>query len=526
MAQFKMATYTKLGSNGRLGNQLFQIAAVVGAVNGHLSRMTLPPWKYAKDFAGVDDLLFNKVGRQVDITNCSAETDAFQYMKITSPAPSKMLDINGYRQNQRYFSAVIHKIREIFRCPAKTRERILNTMPILKTKHCIGMHVRRGDYISTRNRPIYDVCTEAYYRHGIAYWRSVGGGPVIVISDDIPWCQETFGKDSLIFFSPFTNEVDDLFALSFCPFTILSNSSFSFWGAFLGGPYTKTIAPWPWIKDGQDFREIYLQEWRVVDVATGTARQKGGAMHGLQVGAYYQCYKQPVALIASLASFRLLCPSSSLHMVCDGGGDYCKNISQYFNASHFTMNMKRLGNGVSTALQSIDKAAIFMKFFIQAAQRMPEEYFVLLKDDTCMINRLKSTNWWGRFDIIGCNRNRAKLNAATMKLLPVQCRPASSYYGGCGGSLFRTRFWANIPIDLSILHAFGVANKQKFHSDILLSFLCLLYGGTISNGPPQQLVESEKAIRDDTFILHQYKNFYNNQPSENNLYIMNWVKNS
>ena len=522
MAQFEMATYTMLGNNGRLGNQLFQIAAVVGAVNGHLSRMTLPPWKYAKDFAGTDDLLFNKVCRRVDITNCIAETDAFQYTKITSPYQSKVLDINGYRQNRRYFSAVIHKIREIFRCPVRTQERILNKLPILRSKHCIGMHVRRGDYMSTRNRPIYDVCTEAYYRHGIAYWRSVGGGPVIVISDDIPWCQETFGKDSSIFFSPLNSETDDLFALSLCPFTILSNSSFSFWGALLGGPYTKTIAPWPWIKDGQDFREIYLQEWRVVDVATGAARQEGAPLHRLQVGGYYQCYQQPVALIGSLASFRLLFPSASLHMVCDGGSNYCKNISQYFNASQFTVTMERSGDGVTTALQSIDKAVIFMNFFIQAAQRMQEEYFVLLEDDTCMINRLQNPNWWGKFDIIGCNRNRAKLNAATMQLLPVQCRPESSYYGGCGGSLFRIRFWANLIIDSSDIHAFGKANKHKFHSDVLLSFLCLLYGGTISDGPPQELVESEHAIRDDTFILHQYKNFYNKQPSENDLYIMNW----
>ena len=212
--------------------------------------------------------------------------------------------------------------------------------------------------------------------------------------------------------------------------------------------------------NGQDFREIYLQEWRVVDVATGAARQEGGSY----------------ARITGGRILPMLPAASGAHWL----------------------------TGQFSALIS---------FCIPAYG---------LRDDTCMINRLQNPNWWGKFDIIGCNRTRAKLNAATMQLLPVQCRPESSYYGGCGGSLFRTRFWANLIIDRSDLHAFGTANKHKFHSDVLLSFLCLLYGGTISDGPPQELVESEHAIRDDTFILHQYKNFYNKQPSENDLYIMNW----
>ena len=83
MPQFKMATYSKLGNNGRLGNQLFQIAAVVGAVNGDLSRIVLPPWKYAKDFSGTDALLFDAAPKDIEDTNCTLETGAFQYTHIT-----------------------------------------------------------------------------------------------------------------------------------------------------------------------------------------------------------------------------------------------------------------------------------------------------------------------------------------------------------------------------------------------------------------------------------------------------------
>jgi hypothetical protein len=519
-----LVTYSKLGQNGRLGNQLFQIAAVIGAVNGDLSRVVLPDWKYKTDFTCTEYLVFDKL---IGYEATTPEMDAFQYMPIVSPTSG--MDVNGYRQNIKYFSHVLHKIREIFMIPAQTKHTILKTLPILQFDGtCIGIHVRRGDYVSETYSKIREVCTKSYYYESIRYMRMKGGGPVIVVSDDILWCKQTFSDIPNVFYSPFDTEILDMFTLSLCRYTILSNSSFSFWGTLLGPAKIVTIAPWPWIKDGQRFEEVYLPEWRVVDTVTGTVKQEGYDYFSPDIGAFYQCYRQPRAMIAALSSFRNMYPASSLHIVRDGGGDDClQNIALYFNASRFHSLDTQLGNGVTNALHSKFSAMTFVQNLIRAAQQMKETYFILLEDDICVLHRIGKSgqvpDWWGKYDLIGCNGKTAKMNPATLLLLP---GPVTySYYGGCGGSLFRTSFWAqHVHLDDPkldrVLDAFGTANGNIFHSDILLSFLCVLYGGTIRDGPPPELIESETSIPSSACILHQYKYHYDKQPSQNDMFIL------
>ena len=524
----EIITYSQLGKHGRLGNQLFQIASVVGAAKGDFSRVRLPHWNYVDKFANTDPLVFNT---NLNGKPASLEHDAFQYMPITS-APMKVLDVSGYRQNVKYFSKVVHLIRELFEIPAKTKFQIIHALPVLKREDCIGVHVRRGDYTQSSNFRVYQVCTEAYYQDSVKYLRGLGGGPVVVISDDIPWCKKAFKDIPDVFYSPFKDDTPDMFALSLCRYTVLSNSTFSFWGAFLAGPATTTVAPWPWIKDGQKFDEVYLPEWRVIEAATGRVI-RDRATTGPEIGAYYQCYRQPKALIRALASFRHSYPSSSLHIVRDGGGgEYCKAIAMHFNATNFTSTSTQTGNGITSSLTSTTKAIEFVRNLIQAAKEMKEEYFVLLEDDVCILNRIGRLrglpSWWGSFDLVGCNRVGAKFNAATLDLFPGDVRPNSSYYGGCGGSLFRTQFWAqSVHIDTlqcdALLKAFGHANHGNYWADVVLSFLCIYYGGQISDGPPVELIESETEISSVSCILHQYKKHYNNELNSNDKYIIGLV---
>ena len=59
------------------------------------------------------------------------------------------------------------------------------------------------------------------------------------------------------------DEVEDLFALSQCDSIIMSNSSFSWWGAFLGKTKEKVICPIKWYgpKGPQDFHDLYEDKW-------------------------------------------------------------------------------------------------------------------------------------------------------------------------------------------------------------------------------------------------------------------------
>ena len=45
-----MITFSKLGKHGNLGNQLFQIAALIGFSEKYKCDLVIPEWKYAQYF--------------------------------------------------------------------------------------------------------------------------------------------------------------------------------------------------------------------------------------------------------------------------------------------------------------------------------------------------------------------------------------------------------------------------------------------------------------------------------------------
>ena len=70
----------------------------------------------------------------------------------------------------------------------------------------------------------------------------------LVFSDDIPWCREHF-RGQQFEFSEGRDEIEDLLLMSSCRGAIISNSSFSWWGAWLAG-HNKVICPSRWFGPG------------------------------------------------------------------------------------------------------------------------------------------------------------------------------------------------------------------------------------------------------------------------------------
>ena len=99
---------------------------------------------------------------------------------------------------------------------------------------------RRTDYISNPNHPIQSL---DYYEKALKKLPDV---PVIIFSDDPKWCheQEMFEDNERFVVSD--NDTDfDLCLMTKCKYHIIANSSFSWWGAWLGKS-EKVIAPKNW----------------------------------------------------------------------------------------------------------------------------------------------------------------------------------------------------------------------------------------------------------------------------------------
>lgn len=115
------------------------------------------------------------------------------------------------------------------------------------------VHVRRGDYTKEAGG-MYTLQMD-YYNAGLTELDKFHLiKDVYIISDDIPWCrqQNWLTTKKIIFFDE-PDELKTLYLMSQCEGgAVISNSTFSSWGAFLG-PYTVSapiICPTKWLFNG------------------------------------------------------------------------------------------------------------------------------------------------------------------------------------------------------------------------------------------------------------------------------------
>ena len=112
---------------------------------------------------------------------------------------------------------------------------------LLADDRVLTVNVRRGDYYAVEDfRRIYGFDVAAYVRLAVAEaHRARGGfGRIHVVSDGVEWCREHLAwlaefADDLTFVDPLDAAEQHLVDVALSPVLILTNSTFSFWGAYI-----------------------------------------------------------------------------------------------------------------------------------------------------------------------------------------------------------------------------------------------------------------------------------------------------
>lgn len=131
----------------------------------------------------------------------------------------------------------------------------------------ICVHVRRGDYLSEKNIEIYGgICTEHYYLNALEKIRERNKtGKLFVFSDDYEWILENSSQYGFTYIDRNAikeyNDYYDLILMSRFRYQIISNSTFSWWGAWLCDNPEQIIAPDRWINN-RNMDDIIPREWR------------------------------------------------------------------------------------------------------------------------------------------------------------------------------------------------------------------------------------------------------------------------
>lgn len=247
---------------GGLGNTLYQYAFGKGMeayynepVKFDWRRST---WDYALDEFNVDVKLRTPIGNEQVYDEGCFNFDPQVYLQ------SKDTYFRGYWQTERYF--VNHeKLRQDFTFKNPFRHDVEETARMLRDVNSVSLHIRRADYLSPGTEAYHGnlghaFMAKGYYTNAIEYIKSKTSNPkFFVFSDDPEWCRQQFPFEVI---SGLTNKFEDLYLMSQCHHSIIANSTFSWFGAWLREYPGKIVtAPKKWFNNDLDTTDIIPTRW-------------------------------------------------------------------------------------------------------------------------------------------------------------------------------------------------------------------------------------------------------------------------
>jgi len=256
-------TVKDIGHFGRLGNQLFQIAAALG-----YSKMYDIPAKFPRWICNYDKLDFahyfkNKLDETLVPSQISHVFNEPDFSHATIPKFGVATNLHGYFQSDKYWEHCEDTIRHYFE-PA---DFLVNNINEKYSKELSGnpcsIHIRRGDYVGNE---FHDVCDINYYNKGIKMMTENGITKFLIFSDDIAWCKTQFTGDNgyNFIFMEGNDVITDFIAMTMCKNNIICNSSYSWWASYLNNNPSKIVyAPSKWFSDTasiKNYETIYRKD--------------------------------------------------------------------------------------------------------------------------------------------------------------------------------------------------------------------------------------------------------------------------
>ena len=222
---------------GRLGNNMFQIATAFAIANKYNDVAEFSPHP---DFPHLPERTCVPTNEFIGLNNRNPVHNIPHKQNMT---------LVGFFQRHEYFDSVkTELIKEVFRVPEDWQPNIT------------AIHVRRGDFlIDPFNFPPVSI---EYINQAIKLIKNIK--KIVFLSDDIEWCVENFSTLQNVDFRCNTKGIDDIYYMANCDNVIMSNSTFSFWGAYLSNRKRQIVFPLHWFAktSGRDGYEICPKEWK------------------------------------------------------------------------------------------------------------------------------------------------------------------------------------------------------------------------------------------------------------------------
>ena len=285
---------------GGIGNQLFQYAMYryagtvvppetvgmdLNSFNPHQSGTVADYFPIERKQADAGTIRYfhrNGLWHALRITDRLGLTGANYYREedlagrdLTEILKQKRVYLRGYWQKSCYASAAEEILRKELdlsgalddpALPEAVAEKNRALLERIESSESVAVHVRGGDYI-THAHSYGGICTEEYYRSAVEkICGSVADPEFFLFTNDEAYLQtfRSAWEGKKVCLAEGNDEEHghlDLYLMSRCKHHIIANSSFSYWGAWLGKhPGQNVILPKRWDSE-RDSAELALPGW-------------------------------------------------------------------------------------------------------------------------------------------------------------------------------------------------------------------------------------------------------------------------
>lgn len=231
---------------GRLGNNLFMIANAYARALDQNRQLIVP----AKQVGHMDDFkdnIFRKLDLYINHPNEVKDNEATVY--------------GGYFQSESHFEKYSEAVKSLFSPTKEFIDKIRTEIPVIFNTEVTVINVRRGDYLHYPN--YHPTVSPEYITKAIEL---VPSNQYIIASDDIPWCKEHLNLPNVIYLEGWKIE-EQLWIMAMCHNFVISNSSFSWWAAYLSRhPGKIVIAPETWFgpEGPPTWADMYCKGWTIL----------------------------------------------------------------------------------------------------------------------------------------------------------------------------------------------------------------------------------------------------------------------
>lgn len=174
----------------------------------------------------------------------------------------------SHYQTEKYFKNIEEDLKKEYTFPLITDDKNKQILDKMKNTNSISVHVRRGDYITSKS--FKEICSLNYYKNAIkTIYRNVNKPYFFIFSNDIDWCRKNFDMENVIFVdnNKGNKSYIDMQLMSCCKHNIIANSTFSWWGAWLNDNKDKMVlSPNRWFNSVEGTCDIIPNDWYKINI--------------------------------------------------------------------------------------------------------------------------------------------------------------------------------------------------------------------------------------------------------------------